>query len=177
MPKMTNAERCRAYYRKNREKLLEQKREFHSENQDLVNARQRAQYQKHKTKRVEAARQYRKKNAEEIARKAMKRYRANRDKIRARRKVYAKKNYKSIYAGIQNWRSKNPDRVKFYSAKQLLSDQSGIPFPDIPDELAEAKMIQLEISRTAQAIEARRAETTGSARESAVGKADASETP
>lgn len=149
----TNAERCREYYRKNRDKLLAQLRDQREVDREKLNERQRAQYAKHKEKRVEAAREYRRKNAEAIAAKAIKKYHENKDAISERRKGYRKKNYAKIYAAIQEWRKKNPERELLYHAKRLLNEATGIPIRDIPDELAEAKAAQIRLHRAAQGME------------------------
>lgn len=153
MPKLTNAERCRLNYAKNREKRLAQKREQFIERHDEMIARQREQYAKHREKRVEYAREYRRRNQEKIAAKAMEKYRANRDAINARRKerlaedpeLKARK-----YAQIVRAKKANPVRQALDHAKHVLAEQTGLRFRDIPDELAEAKLLQLELHRLAK---------------------------
>lgn len=178
----TNAEHCARYYQRNREKLLEQKRQEWAENAEEMKERGRAQYAKHREKRVAHAREYRRKHKERLAEAARLRYHANRDEIRSRRAARRRADPDIRARELEKilaWKRENPDREFFYHAKRLLSEQTGLHFSDIPDELAEAKMAQLLIHRAAKAIEARQGGNAagGAVHESAVGNANSPNTP
>lgn len=144
---MPDLEYQRAQYRKHRDKRLAAKRTEWRDRHDELLERQRAQYAKHKEKRVAYAREYRIQKRDEVNARARERYYENRDEINERRKGYRARHYAKIYARIQKWRAENPEREFLYHAKRLLNEQTGIPFAEIPAELAEAKVEQLKITR------------------------------
>lgn len=143
----TNAEHCRRYYAANREKLLAQKREHYEEHHDELIARGRANYAKHKEKRIEYAREYRRRNRERLNAEALERYQRNREARLEQRKGYRKANAAKIYARIQAWRKRNPDKEFLYHAKRVLAEATGMRVADIPDDIAQAKVEQLKITR------------------------------
>lgn len=140
-------ERQRAFYRKHREKRLLAKREEWARDHDKMIARGRAQYAKHAEARKEYAREYRQRNRERLAVEALARYARNRDARLAQRKVYRKEHYAKIYARIQEWRKRNPEREQVYHAKRVLAEQTGVRVRDIPEEVALAKLEQLKVGR------------------------------
>lgn len=110
---------------------------------------QRMMYAKHREKRVAAAREYRRRNREIVNAKAKERYEADRDAINARRKESRKvpENRTKQYIYQRDWLERNPDKAQRFYAKNLLAEQVGVPARDIPDDLADAKIEQLKISR------------------------------
>jgi hypothetical protein len=142
-----NKARQRAAYARHRAARLAAKKAAYDAAPDEARARIRADYAKHKDSRVAAARAYRQNNAEQISARAKDRYIANKAVINARRKGYRSKHYAAIYARIQRWRRDNPERELLYHAKRLLNEAVGIPIRDIPEDLAEAKVLQIKLHR------------------------------
>lgn len=153
MSKLTNAESCRAYYAKNREKILAQKRDYRTANMSVHLERQRAQYAKHKKARVAKARQYRAKNKMRVNAKAHDYYHANLTMMKKRKAQYLQKHYAKTYAAIQAWRKKNPEKELRYHAKRLINEQTGMRIADVPDDLVDAKIAQLMITRWVREME------------------------
>jgi hypothetical protein len=149
MAKRTNAERCREQYAKHREKRLAAKREEYRADPEKMRARNRANYAKAKEIRVEKARQYRRDNREGVNAKAVDKYHRNADRINQRRAELRQRpeHREKAYARTRKWLEQHPESAERQHAKRLLNEQTGVPIRDIPDELAEAKVEQLKISR------------------------------
>lgn len=137
----------RMMYAKHRDKRLAAVKAKREVNIEEARAYQRAQYAKHREQRVADAREYRRKNREAVNAKAAQNYEAKRETINERRKGYRQKHAAKIYARIQKWRQENPERELLYHAKRLLNEQTGVRIRDIPNDLAEAKVEQLKITR------------------------------
>lgn len=148
-------------YQKHRDKRREAKRAEYAADPEKFRARNQDNYTKHAEKRAADARRYRAEHREKVNAEARASYHRNKAKNRARRKQYYIDNYDKIYTAIQRWRKRNPDRELLYHAKRLLNEATGIRIAEIPDELAEAKAMQIKLHRTAQAIEAQSAMTEG----------------
>jgi hypothetical protein len=105
-------------------------------------------------KRVEDAREYRRKNRDEVNAKAVARYHANKEAVCERRRELDKRPGARAkqYAYVRRWLKKNPDKALLMHAKRLLNEQTGIRIADIPDELAEVKVAQLNASRLAREL-------------------------
>jgi hypothetical protein len=142
-----NRQKLRASYAKHREKRLAAKRAEYLEKSEEMRQRNRRQYAKNAEKRVQYARAYRAANADIVNARALERYYRDRDKINERGKGYRERNYEKIYARIERWRKAHPERVRLYGVKTLIKEATGMRYSDIPDDLAEAKALQLEIAR------------------------------
>lgn len=161
-------------YAKHKEKRLAAKREAYAADPEKMRARKVADYAKHREKRAEAKRQHRAENRAQTNAESLASYHRNRDKRRERKRTYYVENYDKIYAKIQEWRKRNPDRELLYHAKRLLTEATGIPTRSIPDELVEAKVAQILVHRAAQGIPTGTAETPAAPfMGSPVGNADA----
>ena len=144
-------EKRRAYWRE----WAKQKR---IKDGDSLREYQRSQYAKHREKRAAEARERRAANREQYNAKSLERYHANRDEKNAqRRERMSKKSPEDkakIYAKILEWKKQNPDRELFHHAKRLLAESTGMRFSDVPDDLAEAKVMQILIHRLTNPKEA-----------------------
>jgi len=84
------------YYKKNREKLLEQKKEYEKINKKNRKNYQEKYYEKNKEKLKKQAKEYRIVNEEKIKEKRKKDYLKNREMVLEQRKEYAKTNREKI---------------------------------------------------------------------------------
>lgn len=149
MSKRTNAESCREQYAKHREKRLAEKKAAYETDPEAARAYNREMYAKHREKRVADARAYRAKKREELAAKARERYHAGGEELKARRRTLSKAPHRRAKQDElqRRWAEKNPERAAVFYAKNLLAEQTGLRARDIPDDIAEAKVEQLKISR------------------------------
>jgi hypothetical protein len=139
----------RQYYRKHREKRLAEKRAEYEADPEAARAYKRAQYAKHRDERLERARAYRRKKRDEVNAKAKERYYAGGEELKKRRRELSKRPEarEKQYAHQKRWNEQNPDKQQRHYAKNLLAEQVGLRARDIPDDLADAKVEQLKISR------------------------------
>lgn len=116
---MTKAEYNRAYRVANRDKIRARMREYLKEyrlnNKERIAAIQRRSQEKHREK----------------IRERTKAHRQN-EEVLAQRRMYQ-----------QRWRTLNPERQALYDAKSIICGSTGLPRPQIPDDLAQAKAAQL----------------------------------
>jgi hypothetical protein len=105
------------YYKKNREKILNQVKKYRLENRDKISDKYKKYYNKNRDKR----REYYLENRDKILNQAKKYYLENRDKIREDHRKWWKKNpekrYSSSIEAILEWQQMFPERVK--AAKKL----------------------------------------------------------
>ncbi len=137
----------RASYAKHAEKRRAEKKAEYAADPEKFRQRNKIRYEKNKEDNVFYAREYRKNNREVVNQKAKEAYHAKRDARIARRRIYYRENYAKIYASIQEWRKRNPEKELRYHAKRLINEQTGLPIRDIPDDITEAKIVQLLITR------------------------------
>jgi hypothetical protein len=137
----------RAQYAKHREKRLAAKKAARDADVEASKAYQRAMYAKHAERRAADAREYRKRNRDDVNARAMERYYAKHDSISERRKQYRAKTKEADYAKIREWCERNPHRVQVYRAKIVIAEQVGCRVRDVTEEMAQAKIAQLSVSR------------------------------
>lgn len=144
----------RAQYAKHREKRLAAKKAAYLEDIEKSRAYVRSDYAKHAESRAKKKAEYRSQNREKTNKQARESYhrRKQKDDFRARRKKYYLDNYEKIYKHIQQWREKNPERELLYHAKRLLNEAIGIKIADIPNDLAEAKALQIKLHRISKVL-------------------------
>jgi hypothetical protein len=136
----------REQYRKHRAKRLAEAAEKYWANPEAGRERSRAMYAKHKEKRAEYAREYRRRKREEVNAKALEKYWANRDAIIERRKGYDI-DIEARRAYHNERRKGDPEEALRHDAKKLLYEQTGLRIRDMPDDLVQAKVEQLRITR------------------------------
>ena len=86
--KRKRAERQRAYYEANRDKVAERKRAYREANRDKVTEYQRAYYEANRDKVTERQRAYREANRNKVAERQRAYYEANRDKAAEYKRAY-----------------------------------------------------------------------------------------
>lgn len=91
-------------------------------------------------------------NPEAYREKARKRYAEKGDEIRARNAASYQRHREKRLAHEKAAREASPERQALSVAKRILSRSVGIRIRDIPDDLAEAKALELQIKRAIQAI-------------------------
>jgi hypothetical protein len=138
--------RSREYYRKHRAKRLAAKRAEYADDPEKLRERNRQQYAKNRDARVAYAKEYRLRNREAILAKKAAEWRENKDEIKSRRKSYSI-DLENRRAYQREWQKRNPDKAALYYAKSLIAEQTGLAARDIPDDIALAKLEQLEITR------------------------------
>lgn len=77
-------------------------------------------------------------------------YAENRDTIRQQQAASYERNRTVLLAREKAQREANPERAALGMAKRILARQNDMRIRDIPDELAEVKVLQLEIGRWAR---------------------------
>jgi len=91
-----NRKSCKKYYSKNREKILEKRREYYSNNKQKVLDYSRKYYQKNKSKKIQYRQEY---------------YKNNKDKILNAKKQYRQRNIDNILR-LNDLRKRRLKRIK-----------------------------------------------------------------
>lgn len=136
-------------YQENKEKRRAEKRAARDADPEGVRAYQREQYAKHIEKRRKAGRDRYQANKEKLAAEARERYHANRERIRERAKLLRQGPERKAKAAeaTRRWQAEHPERMDIHHAKRILAEQIKCRPRDIPNEVAEAKVEQLKITR------------------------------
>jgi hypothetical protein len=90
------AEKRKAYYRKNADKINKRQREYQAKEKEKIKERKAIYYQENKTKILEGNKAYRKENFLKITKTEREYYRKNREKILERKRLYYLKNREEI---------------------------------------------------------------------------------
>jgi hypothetical protein len=78
----------------------------------------------------------------------------NKQRIRAYAKDWHRREAWRHRQEVKDWRSRNRARHLLQQAKLLLSRSTGLHYRNVPEDLAEAKALQLEIARWVREVEA-----------------------
>jgi hypothetical protein len=144
-----NAKR-RAIYAADPEKVRAEVKEWRAKNPDLVRAISKRNWEKQRDTHLARQRAYYRANREALlARLKTKNEGRGRELYERRRKLWeANPGLRArAMARIEKWKREHPDEMSLYHAKRVLSMQTGLRFAGITDELAQAKLAQLEIHR------------------------------
>ena len=114
----------REYYKKNKEKINENKKEYRKEYYKKNKEEKREHYEKNKEKTKEFMKAYREKNKDKIAEKNRKYYNKNKEKTKEYRKEYYEKNKDMCSKEGKEYREKNKEIIKernrqYYLKKKL----------------------------------------------------------
>lgn len=142
--------RRRARYAANREEELAKINRWRDENRERYNATRRRYWAKNTDKLRPKLREYYRKNREILLAKLRKKNEDFGRKLYERRRERWEANpalRDKALARVKEWQEGHPEVMDLYYAKRLLAAQAGLTFRDIPDDLAEAKLLQLEIQR------------------------------
>jgi hypothetical protein len=144
-----NAKR-RAKYAANREEELANITRWRDENRERYNVTRRQNWARNAERHKPKSRAYYQKNREVLLAKLReKNERRGRELYERRRELWELDPTlrDRALARMVKWRREHPGMVSVHYARLLLSKQTGLPFVDIPYDLAEAKLAQLEIMR------------------------------
>lgn len=97
-------------------------------NKDKRKASRDAYYQRNKEKVIARCKAYRE---------------ANPEKVSNSRKSYALNNPDKVLTSLKEFREKNPEKVVLSRAKQLIIKTTGLKNDELPNDLVEAKFMQL----------------------------------
>ena len=134
---------------KTREEKNAYAREWKKRNPEKTKAHRRAYYLKHKEKKLAYTRKYQELNKEALYLKKAKWRVDNKEVLKAKDKEYRKLNKAKIQVGKNEWKKNNRGIVVQSGSyiKNMLRQGTNIAAGDIPQELVEAKRLQLQIKR------------------------------
>ena len=121
----------RAYYAKNREKILERQRIYRQRNKDTINRKRREYYKRNRARILENQRKRRLKNPEK-RKEARRKYRAaNIEKIREYKRQYYRKNRERILKKARERRAakKKQEEIKTQNNKLLTEKELRTLYP------------------------------------------------
>ena len=99
------------YYNKNKDRILEQQRQYQRENREKCNEYQRDYREKNKDKVLNKRRQYQEENKQRIQEQKRQYRQKNKDKLREYEREYQRKNRDKINEYKRQYRQKNRDKI------------------------------------------------------------------
>lgn len=142
--------RRRADYAANPEKVRAKVKKWQDENREHWLAKRREEWARNAERNKPRARAYYRKNREILLAKLREKNATRGAELWQRRKeLWAGRPEmkQRAYEQVKEYYARHPEMKRLHYARRLLAQQSGLPFADIPDDLAEAKLAQLEIMR------------------------------
>lgn len=143
-------ERRRARYRANHEEELGKIKRWREKQRERYLAKRRENWARNSEKEKPRSRAYYRKNRDALLAKLREKNAARGRELYERRRQLWEANptlRDKANARMAQWRQEHPEMVSIHYARNLLAKQTGLPFTDIPYDLAEAKLAQLEIMR------------------------------
>lgn len=107
----------KAYYQKNKEKILSQNKNYRDKNQDNLKNYFANYYKNNKNDINQRQKEYVKNNSDKIAKYKKEYYLQNKEKITTKNQNYYKKNKNKIIKNSQSWVQKNKEHRRAYEKK------------------------------------------------------------